>query len=59
LQSLDTAIATQTLRNLKAEEGRATLFRITIPVDEEKLLSAYTAEASPVLQLTVTVRDDS
>src|SRR5690349_2880037 len=59
LQSLDTAIATQTLRNLKAEEGRATLFRITIPVDEEKLLSAYTAEASPILQLTVTVRDDS
>lgn len=59
LQSLDSDIATQTLRNLKAEEGRATPFKIVIPVDEQKLLPAYTAETSPILQLTVTVRDDS
>jgi hypothetical protein len=59
LLSLDTEIAKQTLRNLKAEEERATLFRIVIPVDEQKLLSAYAAEEPPVLQLTVTVRDDS
>ena len=59
LLSLDTEIATQTLRNLKAEEGRATLFRIVVPVDEQRLLSAYAAEKAPILQLTVTVRDDS
>jgi len=59
LLSLDTGIATQILRNLKAEEGRATPFRIVIPVDEQKLLSAYEAEEPPILQLTVTVRDDS
>jgi hypothetical protein len=59
LLSLDTKIATQTLRNLKAEEGHATVFRIVIPVDEQKLLSAYAAEKPPILQLTVTVRDDS
>lgn len=59
LLSLDTEIATQTLRHLKAEEGRAAPFRIVIPVDEQRLLSAYAAEESPVLQLTVTVRDDS
>ena len=62
LLSLDTmigTIATQTLRNLKAEEGHATPFRIVVPVDEQKLLSAYAAEQSPNLQLTVTVRDDS
>ena len=59
LLSLDTQIATQTLRNLKAEEGRATLFRVVIPVDEQKLLSAFAAEKPPILQLTVTARDDS
>jgi hypothetical protein len=59
LLNLDTEIATQTLRNLKAEEGYAAPFRIVIPVDEQKLLSAYAAEKSPILQLTVTVRDDS
>lgn len=59
LLSLDTEIAAQTLRNLKAEERRATPFGIAIPVDEQKLLSAYAAEKPPTLQLTVTVRDDS
>lgn len=59
LLTLDTEIAKQTLRNLKAEEARATLFKIVLPVDEQKLLSAYTAEEPPILQLTVTVRDDS
>jgi hypothetical protein len=43
----------------EAEEEHATVFRIVIPVDEQKLLSAYVAEKSPILQLTVTVRDDS
>ena len=59
LLSLNTEIATQKLRNLKAEERRATLFEIGVPVDEQKLLSAYAAEEPPILQLTVTVRDDS
>lgn len=59
LLSLDTEIGTQKLRNLKAEEGHATLFSVVIPVDEEKLFNAYTAAKPPVLQLTVAVRDDS
>lgn len=59
LLSLNTEIAAQALRNLKAEEGRATLFEIRVPIDEQKLLAAYAAEEPPTLQLTVTVRDDS
>jgi hypothetical protein len=59
LLSLNSEIGTQTLRNLKAEEGRATLFEIGVPVDEQKLVAAYAAEEPPFLQLTVTVRNDS
>jgi hypothetical protein len=57
--SLETEIATQKLSNLKAEEGYATPFRIVVPVDEQKLLAAYASEKSPILQIIVTVRDDS
>ena len=55
----DSQIATQVLRNLKAEEKHATPFAIVVPVDEQKLRTAYAAAKQPTLQLTVTVRDDS
>lgn len=52
-------LATQTLRNLKAEEGQMVPFRIIVPVEEAKLLAAYGAETPPLMELTLTVRDDS
>jgi hypothetical protein len=59
LKSGDTILATQTLRNLKAEERRYSPFRILMPVDESSLTAAYAAATAPVLEVTLTVRDDS
>lgn len=59
LKSGEELLASQKLRNHKAEEGITTPFRITLPVDESKLLAAYEVEAPPILELTLTVRDDS
>lgn len=50
----------QILRNHKAEEGRLTPFRIALPVEDEAgLITALESEGAPVLELTLTVRDDS
>ena len=43
----------------KAEEKQYSPFRILMPVDESSLTAAYSAEKAPVLELTLTVRDDS
>lgn len=59
LRSGEETIASQTLRNHSTEEERVTSFRILLPVDESKLVAAYSAEPAPVLELTLTVRDDS
>jgi hypothetical protein len=59
LRSGEETIASQTLRNHSTEEERVTPFRILLPVDESKLVAAYSAEHAPVLELTLTVRDDS
>lgn len=52
-------LGSQTLRNVSAEERRITPFRLVVPVDEAKLLAAYAAEPRPMIELTLTVRDDS
>lgn len=59
LRSGEEKIAAQMLRNLKTEEGRLTPFRILFPVDESKLEATYSSENPAVLELTLTVRDDS
>jgi hypothetical protein len=59
LRNGDEKIGSQILRNLSAEEERTTPFRLIIPVDESKLTAALSAEQAPVLELTLTVRDDS
>lgn len=59
LRSGEEKIAAQTLRNYSTEEERVTPFRILLPVDESKLEAAYSSENAPVLELTLTVRDDS
>lgn len=59
LRSGDDEIAKQILRNYSAEEERATPFRILVPVEEARLAAAYSPEAPPVLELMLTVRDDS
>jgi hypothetical protein len=59
LRSGEETIASQTLRNHSTEEERVTPFRILLPVDESKLVAAYSTEHAPVLELTLTVRDDS
>jgi hypothetical protein len=52
-------LAAQTLRHHSAEEERTTPFRVVIPVDEARLTEAAASEHPPVLELTLTVRDDS
>lgn len=59
LRSGDEAVATQTLRNVSAEEERVTPFRIVVPVDESALSVAYAAAEPATVELTLTVRDDS
>lgn len=59
LRSGEEKIASQILRNFSAEEERTTPFRILLPVDEARLADAYSAEQAPLLELTLTVRDDS
>jgi len=59
IKSGDDVLAAQTLRNHSAEEERSTPFRILLPIDESRLSSANSAEPPPVLELTLTVRDDS
>jgi hypothetical protein len=59
LRSGEETIASQTLRNYSTEEERVTPFRILIPVDEPRLVAAYSGKQAPVSELTLTVRDDS
>lgn len=59
LKSGEESIAMQTLRNVSAEEERATPFRVVVPVAEPALLAAYSAAQPATLELTLTVRDDS
>jgi hypothetical protein len=59
IQSKDHVLASQTLHNLKAEEGRRSAFQVTLPVDDKVLRDASTSEPQPTLEITLTVRDDS
>lgn len=59
LRSGEEAVATQTLRNVSAEEERVTPFRVVVPVDESALSAAYAAAHPATLEITLTVRDDS
>ena len=59
LKSGDHLLASELLRNQSAEEQRSTPFRIILPVSEPGLLAAFAAEPAPILELTLTVRDDS
>ena len=59
VKSGNDVLAAQTLRNQSAEEQRIMPFRILLPIAESRLISAYSAEPPPVLELTLTVRDDS
>ena len=59
LRSGEETVATQTLRNVSAEEERVTPFRIVVPVDESALSAAYAATQPATVELTLTVRDDS
>ncbi len=47
------------LRNYKAEERRVTPFRLSLLVDESKLQAAYSPGRTPILELTLTVHNDS
>jgi len=59
LKSGDAALGSQILRNFRAEEERSSPFRILVPVPEPALVSAYGQQPTPILELTLTVRDDS
>lgn len=59
LRSGDDVLASQILRNQSAEEERSTPFRILLPIAESRLLAAYATEPAPILEVTLTVRDDS
>lgn len=59
IKSKDQILASQTLRNLKTEEGRRTAFQIALPVDDKALRDASASVPRPTLEITLTVRDDS
>jgi hypothetical protein len=59
LRSGEDVVASQILRNYSTEEERTTPFRILLPVVESRLLAAFSAEPAPILELTLTIRDDS
>jgi hypothetical protein len=59
LRNGEEKLSAQTLRNYSTEEERVTPFRILLPVDESKLEAAYSSENPPILELMLTVRDDS
>lgn len=58
IKSGDHVLASQTLRNVSAEEDRKTSFHVAVPIAESDLASAYAGTARPSLELTLTVRDD-
>jgi len=59
LKSRDAVLASQILRNYSTEEDRSTPFRILLPVDESRFVDSYMVQPGPVLEVTLTVRDDS
>ena len=60
VRSGDREHAKQPLHDYKTEEDRSTPFRMLIPVaDELGFVSALTSSHPPVLELTLSVRDDS
>ena len=59
LNSQGRELAKSIIRGLSAEEERSTPFRLVVPISETALHEAYTAEAIPTLELTLTVRDNS
>jgi hypothetical protein len=59
LKDGDVEIGEGILRNFKTAEERNTEFSVSLPVDVAKLQAAYSSEHGPVLELTLTVRDDS
>jgi hypothetical protein len=54
----DAVIGRASVLNLDAEEGRTTSFRTDITLDEVQLREAFAAEPHPIIEMTVTVRDN-
>ena len=52
-------LAKETLRNLKTSEKRTTPFRVALSILQEQIIPATTPDDRIVLEITVTVRDDS
>jgi hypothetical protein len=59
VKSRDRVIATHVTRGISTEEERTTPFRLVVPITEAALSEALAAEQDPVLELTLTVRDNS
>ncbi|HXU33875.1 MAG TPA: hypothetical protein VN851_25165 [Thermoanaerobaculia bacterium] len=59
LKDGDVEIGAGILRNYSTAEERNTEFSVSVPVNEAKLQAAYDSEHGPVLEPTLTVRDDS
>lgn len=59
LKDNEEVLTTGVLRNSKAEEGRVTPFRLSLLVDESKFQAAYSPGRTPILELTLTVHNDS
>jgi hypothetical protein len=54
----DRLLGSAEAENVKAGEGKYTPFRTVLTLDEAALRGAYASEPRPVLEITVTVRDD-
>jgi hypothetical protein len=52
-------LATGTTRNINAEEGRTSRFKVVAMIPEATLEEAFAAEPKPTLEITLVVRDNS
>ena len=59
IRNQERVYSAQFLRNHETEEGRSTWFRMALKVEDEAgFLAALGSEHPPVIEITVTVRDD-
>lgn len=59
LRSGEEVFSSETLSNRSAEERRSMPFQVLLGADESGLAAAMSSDKPPVLELTLTVRDDS
>lgn len=52
-------VASGTTPRISAEEGKTSSFRVKFTIPENELANAFSSDPEPVLQITLSVRDNS